>query len=657
MSDLPAHVVTNPRLGAWITVPPDAAQVEVHVGKVELGQGIVTALAQIAADALALPLSRIRMVPADTTHGPDQGLTAGSLSVSQTGPALRHVGAAVRALADPSTEGYVARIAALDPDTDLRVAATADSVTSAAVGCSTPRLDLPDKVLGRPRYLADLRPEGLLHGRVLRPPSVGARLVGLDPDWKAPGVELVRDGSFLGVVGEREVDVDRALEQLGRDCRWDEQDLLPDEDDLPAWLRTGPHEEIPVLDEGGPESAALTASYSKPFLVHASIAPSVGLAQWTDGVVRVWSHSQGIHPLRAAIAQALALDPAAVEIEHAENAGCYGHNAADDAAFDAVLRRPVLARWTRPDELTWAPLSSAMTVTVSAGLTDGRITGWSYDVWSQGHTSRPGFRSTPGLLAGASLATPVPLPPPSDPPLATGGGTTRNAVPLYDVGPRRIAGHRKAETPLRTSAMRALGSYLNVFAIESFIDELAEAAGADPVEFRLAHLSDPRATHVVAAAAELAGWSEPLPEDVGRGLGFARYKDRGAYCAVVAEVAAASTVAVRRLTVVADLGLVVNPDGARNQLEGGATQATSWTTTERVRFDRRRITSDDWESYPILRFAEAPAVEVHLVDSTAPSVGAGEAAQGPTAAAIANAVHRALGVRVRDLPLTAAAVV
>lgn len=663
MSDLPAHVVTNPRLGAWITVPPDAAQVEVHVGKVELGQGIVTALAQIAADALALPLSRIRMVPADTTHGPDQGLTAGSLSVSQTGPALRHVGAAVRALADPSTEGYVARIAALDPDTDLRVAATADSVTSAAVGCSTPRLDLPDKVLGRPRYLADLRPEGLLHGRVLRPPSVGARLVGLDPDWKAPGVELVRDGSFLGVVGEREVDVDRALEQLGRDCRWDEQDLLPDEDDLPAWLRTGPHEEIPVLDEGGPESAALTASYSKPFLVHASIAPSVGLAQWTDGVVRVWSHSQGIHPLRAAIAQALALDPAAVEIEHAENAGCYGHNAADDAAFDAVLLaravpgRPVLARWTRPDELTWAPLSSAMTVTVSAGLTDGRITGWSYDVWSQGHTSRPGFRSTPGLLAGASLATPVPLPPPSDPPLATGGGTTRNAVPLYDVGPRRIAGHRKAETPLRTSAMRALGSYLNVFAIESFIDELAEAAGADPVEFRLAHLSDPRATHVVAAAAELAGWSEPLPEDVGRGLGFARYKDKGAYCAVVAEVAAASTVDVRRLTVVADLGLVVNPDGARNQLEGGATQATSWTTTERVRFDRRRITSDDWERYPILRFAQAPAVDVHLVESTAPSVGSGEAAQGPTAAAIANAVHRAIGVRVRDLPLDADAIV
>ena len=666
MSDLPAHVLANPRLGTWVTVAPDRLHVEVHVGKVELGQGIVTALAQIAADALGLPLSRIRMIAAHTTHGPDQGLTAGSMSVFQTGPALRHVGAVVRALADPSAEGYVDRIAALDPDTDLTTAPAAGSVTPVAVGCSTPRLDLPDKVLGRPRYLADLRPEGLLHGRVLRPPSMGATLAELDPDWKAPGVELVRDGSFVGVVGEHEADVDRALEQLRRDCRWDEQDLLPDEDDLPAWLRTGPHEEIPVLDEGGATDAtdaALTASYSKPFLVHASIAPSVGLARWTDGTLRVWSHSQGIHSLRAAIAQALALDPATVEVEHVENAGCYGHNAADDAAFDAVLLaravpgRPVLARWGRPDELTWAPLSSAMTATVSAGLADGRITGWSYDVWSQGHTSRPGFRGTPGLLAGASLATPVPLPPPSDPPLATGGGTTRNAVPIYDVGPRRIVGHRKAETPLRTSAMRALGSYLNVFAIESFIDELAEAAGADPVAFRLAHLSDARAAHVVATAAERAGWAEPLPEDAGRGLGFARYKDKGAYCAVVAEVAASSTVAVRRLTVVADLGLVVNPDGARNQLEGGATQATSWTTTERVRFDRRRITSDDWESYPILRFAQAPAVDVHLVESTAPSVGSGEAAQGPTAAAIANAVHRALGVRVRDLPLDADAIV
>ena len=679
---VPAHVVANPRLGTWITVA--AGVVEVHVGKVELGQGIVTALAQIAADALDLPLDALRMVPAHTDLGPDQGITAGSMSVLQSGPALRHVGGVVCALAGPPDASYVDRIAALDPDTDLTAARPAEPTCAVVVGRSERRLDLPDKVLGRPRYLADLRPPGLLHGRVLRPPSPGARLADLAGDWtlrdgpslaswgsRAHGVQLVRNGSFLGLVGEREADVDRALEQLRKDARWEERDSLPDEGALPAWLRQGPHEELAVLDEGpdggpdegGAEPATLTASYSKPFLVHASIAPSAGLAQWTGPRVHVWSHSQGIHPLRDAIAQALELEREDVTVEHVENAGCYGHNAADDAAFDAVLLarvvpgRPVLARWSRSDELAWGPLSSAMTATVTAGLVAGRIRGWRYDVWSQGHTSRPGFRGTPGLLAAAHLAGPIPLPPPTDPPHAVGGGTTRNAVPPYDVGPRRVTGHRKEDTPLRSSAMRALGAYLNVFAIESFLDELAEHAGVDPVRFRLDHLCDPRARHVVGTAARLAGVEEELPESVGRGLGFARYKDKGAYCAVVAEVEVETEVRVRRLTVVADLGQVVNPDGARNQLEGGATQATSWTTRERVRFDRRRITSDDWESYPILRFSESPLVDVHLVDSDAPPVGAGEAAQGPTAAAIANAVHRALGVRVRDLPLDAAAVV
>ncbi len=663
MRDLPAHVVTNPLLGSWVGVADGL--VEVHVGKVELGQGIVTALAQIAADALDLPVSRIRMVAAHTATGPDEGLTAGSLSVLQAGPALQHVGAVVRALAGPSSpvEAYVDRVAALPGTTDLTAITPSGPVpVVAAVGRSEPRLDLPDKVLGRPRFLADLRPDGMLHGRVLRPPSPGATLAELDADWKAPGVQLVRDGWFVGVVGEREADVDRALDQLRRDARWDEVDTLPDEDALPDWLREGPHEEIEVLDEG-PMDVALTASYSKPFLVHGSIAPSVGVACWSGDGLHVRSHSQGIHALRDAIAAALNLDPGTVVVEHVENAGCYGHNAADDAAFDAVLLaravpgHPVQARWTRPDELAWAPLSPAMTSTVSAGLVEGRIVGWSYDVWSTGHSSRPGYRGTTGLLAGAHLAVPLPLPAPTDPPLSSGGGTTRNAVPLYEVGPRRVVGHRKSATPLRSSAMRSLGAYLNVFAIESFMDELAEQVGVDPVDFRLAHLSDPRAVHVVATAARLSGWDDPLPDDVGRGLGFARYKDKGAWCAVVADVEVAADVRVRRLTVVADIGTVVNPDGARNQLEGGATQSVSWTTKERVRFDRRRITSDDWERYPILRFPEAPEVEVHLVASDAPSVGAGEAAQGPTAAAIANAVHRALGVRVRDLPLDADAIV
>jgi nicotinate dehydrogenase subunit B len=297
-----------------------------------------------------------------------------------------------------------------------------------------------------------------------------------------------------------------------------------------------------------------------------------------------------------------------------------------------------------------------MTGTVSAHLADGRIEGWSYDVWSQGHTSRPGYVGQPGLLATTHLPGGAPLPPAWDPP-GPWFGSLRNAIPQYDVGPRSVTGHRVIESPLRASSMRSLGAFLNVFAIESFMDELAEHAGVDPVGFRLAHLDDDRARHVIELATRESGWHEPLPESCGRGIGFARYKGNGAWCAVVAEVEAESEVRVTRLTLAADIGLVINPDGARNQLSGGAVQATSWTTLERVRFDRRRVTSDNWESYPILRFPAAPRVDVHLADSDQPPLGAGEAAQGPTAAAIANAVHAALGVRVRDLPLTPEAIV
>lgn len=688
---LPAHVVANPRLGSWLSVTDDG-HLGVRVGKVELGQGILTALAQIAADALRVPLHLVRMLPAHTGVGPDEGLTAGSTSTAQAGPALRHVGAVtlreVTRLAASAwhvpvgdvevgdgvvrcgerSASIVHLVRMVDPDTDLRVAVADREAQHRSVGTSAPRLDLPDKVLGRPRYLADLRPAGLMFGRVLRPPSVGATLTNLDDRTWGPGVQVVRDGSFVGVVAPDEATADRALETLRGAATWAERDLLPDEDAVGDFLRAGPHDDLEVLAEdlgdAGPDATVLRAAYSRPFLAHASIAPSCGVARWDGEQVHVQSHSQGIHQLRDAIGAALGLAASQVTVEHVENAGCYGHNAADDAAFDAVLLartvpgRPVQVRWSREDELTWGPLASAMAVDVEARLVDGRVRGWSYDVWSQGHSSRPGYAGVPGLLAGNHGADPLPAPAAMDPPPAAGGGTTRNAVPLYDVGPRRVVGHRLTRTPIRTSAMRALGAFTNVFAIESFMDELAAAAGVDPLAFRLAHLSDPRAVAVLTEAAERAGWASPLPEDAGRGIGFARYKDSGAYCAVVAEVRVDHEVHVDRLTAAVDVGLVVNPDGVRNQIEGGATQATSWTLKERVRFDRRRITSGDWESYPILTFREAPRVDVHVLDRPdLPSVGSGEAAQGPTAAALANAVHAALGVRVRHLPLTASAVV
>jgi nicotinate dehydrogenase subunit B len=694
-TSLPKDLTANPILSRWVTVHPDGV-VDVRVGKVELGQGILTALAQLAADELDVDLLQVRMLPANTATGPDEGLTSGSTSVADSGPAVRLVAANVRALfvreaarrwqvdaAQITVDG--GRIASpqttrttsfgdLAHAVNLGVAADADVPVKApaqqrVAGVSAARLDLPDKVAGRARFIHDLRLPGQLFGRVVRPPSHSARLVALDASAVAGlEVHVVRDGSFLGVVAADEADASRAVEALRRAATWEASDTLPDENELDAYLRAGPHETIPVIEDDGPspQGRTLRASYSRPFIAHASMAPSCGVARWDDrGRLSVWTHSQGIHNLRDAIAQALTLDPESVTVEHAEGAGCYGHNAADDAAFDAVLlaravpSHPVQVQWSRRDELSWSPFGSAMTADVDATVDDaGRLTSWTYDVWSQGHTARPGYAGVPGLLAAACLERPWTYPAATDPPAARGAGTTRNAVPIYAIPHRRIAGHRLLESPIRTSALRALGAYLNVFAIESFMDELAQTVGQNPLVYRLAHLHDERGRRVLQTAAAAADWGLGTPEGVGRGIGFARYKDCGAYCAVVAEVEAERDIRVRRLTVAVDVGRIVNPDGVRNQIEGGATQATSWTLKERVRFDRRRVTSNDWESYPILRFSEAPQIDVEIVSNPdLPSLGAGEAAQGPTAAAIANAVADAIGVRVRDLPLTAEAVV
>jgi CO/xanthine dehydrogenase Mo-binding subunit len=294
-----------------------------------------------------------------------------------------------------------------------------------------------------------------------------------------------------------------------------------------------------------------------------------------------------------------------------------------------------------------------MTVDLAATIgPDGRVSDWTHELWSNGHTSRPGYAGQPGLLAHTHRCEVEPVPS-VDPPAARGHGSARNAVPGYDLGRLDVVAHRALAMPLRTSALRSLGAHLNVFAIESFLDELAAVAGIDPLEFRLAHLRDERAAEVLRAAADSGGWHDPRPPDVGRGIACARYKGRGAYCAVAAEVEAVDRVVVRRLAVAVDAGRVVSDDGLRNQLEGGAIQATSWTVKEQVRLGPDGVESVDWETYPILRFSEVPRVGVHVVDRPdQPSLGAGEAAQGPTAAAIANALADATGVRVRDLPLT-----
>jgi CO/xanthine dehydrogenase Mo-binding subunit len=692
---VPKDLVANPRLSSWLAFADDGT-VLLRMGKVELGQGILTALVQLAADELDLSPAAVRAIPANTASGPDEGATAGSMSVADSGAAIRQVCAQVRALllqaaaahleadeADLRVSDGVIRtadgaaavtFAQLAPHLDLGRDAgppvpTKDAADLRWTGRSLPRVDLPDKLTGGPRFLSDLELPGQLWGRVVRPPSPGAVPLEIDLGTvrELPGVvAAVQDGAFLGVVADDERRADLAADRLRALATWREEPTLPDEDDLAGYLRAGPHTDFPVDESGDPADGppavrTFSATYSRPFLAHAAMSPSCGAAHWDDDGLHVWTSSQNVFGLRAAIAQALALDAGTVVVEHVEGAGSYGHNGADDAAFDAVLLaravpgRPVHVRWSRRDELSWAPFGSPMVVDISAGLdADGRLVSWESDVYSQGHTSRPGFAGAPGLLAAAHLAQPHPLPAPVDPPPERGAGGTRNAIPGYAVPVRRIRGHRLRQVALRSSSLRTLGAHTNVFAIESMIDELAAAAGADPLAFRLAHLPDERGRAVLEAAAERAGWHRrDAQEDVGWGIGYARYKEEGAYCAVVAEVEAVAEIRVRRLTVAVDVGRVVNPDGVCNQLEGGAVQSASWTLKERVRFDRVRITSDDWESYPILRFVEAPAVDVVVLDRPElPSVGAGEASQGPAAAAIGNAVADALGVRVRDLPIT-----
>jgi len=379
-------------------------------------------------------------------------------------------------------------------------------------------------------------------------------------------------------------------------------------------------------------------------------------------MLTIWTHTQGVYPLRNAIAEMLRVPEERVRCVHMEGAGCYGHNGADDAAADAALiasafpGRPVRVHWMREQEHAWEPYGSAMVSSVRARLDgSGNIVDWQYDVWSNTHSSRPGRAGN--LVAATHLQAAFTPPPPQVLPQPAGGGD-RNAIPYYKFPNARVVHHFVPAMPLRVSALRSLGAYMNVFSIESFMDELARAAAADPVEFRLRHLEDPRAREVVLAAAERFGWSTYRRQrGRGRGFAFARYKNLAAYTAVACEVEVereSGHVRVVRAVAAVDSGEAVNPDGIRNQIEGGIVQSLSWTLYESVTFDNTRITSTDWSTYPILRFSNVPdSIDVNVISRPGqPFLGTGEAAQGPSAAALANAVADATGVRIRDLPFT-----
>jgi CO/xanthine dehydrogenase Mo-binding subunit len=685
-------LAANPKLSSWVRFTDDG-RVAISPGKVEIGQGIVTALAQIAADELDIDIGRIEMIRASTTSSPNEGVTSGSLSIQQSGRALRHICAEVRQrFLRAASERLGVDASQLDVDdgtisgpgnvrtsswelagdVSLDHNATADSTAKSiakrvVAGHSVQRIDIPDKVFARPRFIHDLALPGLAHGRVLRPEMSGAKLVALDETAvrAIPGrVAIVRDGGFAGVVADTEAAAETALKALRKGAKWSAGEPLPDEDDLAGFLRSQPVETT-VIDSRTAEPArkpaqTLRRQYTRPYIAHASIAPSCAVAQWDGDRVHVWTHSQGVYLLRADLAIVLKLPADSIIVEHMEGAGCYGHNAADDVALDAVLLakaaggRPVRVQWSRHDEMSHAPFGAAMAIDIEADLdADNEVIGWRHDIWSNGHAARPGRAAQPALLAASEITNPYPRMISTNPPAANGGGADRNSVPLYDFPGWTITSHRLLTMPVRTSALRTLGGQGNVFAIESLLDEIAALRGEDPIAFRLRHLRDERARDVISAAARRAGWKPQKRPGIGHGVGFARYKNMGAYCAAIAEIEGADDIRVKRLTLAVDVGEAVNPDGVINQIEGGAIQATSWVLKERVRFDRTRITSTSWTDYPILTFSEVPAVDVEVIQRPEiEPVGAGEAAHGPVTAAIANAVYDCLGVRVRDLPIT-----
>jgi CO/xanthine dehydrogenase Mo-binding subunit len=706
---------TNPLIGQWLRFESNGT-VTVFTGKVELGQGILHALKLMAAHELDLPVSSIHIQKANTDHSPDEGMTSGSLSVQDSGLAIRQACAhAVLLFKTHACASYAELRSCVDAQLPVDVTAP---IKSTALTLINGREDLIDLVNGEPIFLHDLginvdltpiKNNGgqsninLLHGRMVRGPGLKCTLQ-VDSWLQAltslpEGAQAFRDGSLVGVLAGTEELAEKAVSKLQRLLKWNVESLPACHEGGVDLFEVAPamdsqvfHEAGQMVEESklaGKDAKVYEAVYFRPALHHGSMGPSVALAVWesdqASSGLKVWSHTQGIFSLRKDLALALGIDAQQIEVQHVRGAGCYGHNGADDVAYNAawlarhVPGQCVRVQWTREEEMQQSPLAPAMRVKLQAtvqsvaaptsssppkGSADLELLTWQHDVWSQGHSSRPGRAATPAFKDSWLTDQQFPVLEPINVAAAAGAGAERNAIPPYRSALIKVNAHRLLGLPFRTSALRSLGAHANVFACESFMDEIADDQGLDPVALRLSKLEDPRARAVVQTLADQVNWLEcrqTLSQKEGWGLGiaYARYKSKGAYCAVVAEVEVTHQVNVRRLWVVADIGEVIHADGAISQLEGGAIQSTSWALKEQAHWDSNNITSTQWDAYPILRFSEVPQVQVHLMQghsqnsgSLNPPLGAGEATQGPTTAAIANAVFHAVGVRVRQLPLT-----
>ncbi|WP_439487609.1 molybdopterin cofactor-binding domain-containing protein [Algoriphagus sp.] len=682
--------IDNKLVDSWIRLDAEG-YLTVLSGKQELGQGIKTALIQIAAEELDISPQRCHIINSDTGQTPNEGFTAGSNSVEGSGSAIRQAAAEARQ--------YLIKMAAikwgLSPETlqvdDGTVKSPAgdevsywqllngkyieENISGEAplkapkdyqyVGKPLEREDIAKMVRGESHFVHDLSMPGMLHARILHPPSYQDKLLSIDlseVEAISGVIKVIKNGSFIAVVAEREYQAVKARNLLKSLAVWDKNphDVLPET--LFGSIKNTPGEPEQVKLSPGIvktiNGAAIShqAEYFKPYHMHASMGPSCAVAIWDDEKLTVWTATQGVYPVRSTLSDLFSIDAEKIRCIGVPGAGCYGHNGADDVSAEAALiakelpGKHIRLQWMREDENKWEPYGTAMAFRLSAGIdSNGKLMAWDSTVWSDSHSTRPNGRA--GSFVSARQL---------DPPVefrkgGFSGGSHRNGIPEYSFAAKQLHLYNY-DGPLRTSSLRGLGAYGNTFAMESFIDELANKSNNDPLEFRINNLEAPRARAVLEELAIKTNWkSRQKTTTNGFGVAYARYKNATSYFAVHAEVVInieTKQYRLKKLTGVIDSGLTINPDGLINQTEGGMIQSASWTMLEEVDFDRTGITSTDWESYPIMRMKDVPEVEVHIIDrpETKP-MGAGEAAMGPVAAAIANAVFDATGSRVRNLPI------
>lgn len=707
ISALPASAATGPlrapksvakgAVDSWLTIGPDN-RVTIYCGKVDLGTGSRTALTQLAADELDVAFEHIDMVMGDTATTPDQWLTAGNLTIFQGGGELRRAAATARGAlveraaqrlgvpaADLIVEDAVVRVKArperqvrygdligdglsLEVDTKIALKKNPDYKV---IGKSIRRVDIPGKVTGEFTYIHDFRLPDMLHARVLRPDNHGARVASVDDSAarQVNGfVQSVRKGDFVAVVARNEWAAVKAAQAVK--IGWTGGTPLPDPATVFDDWRRRPVAKEDVTQNVGDAKAALDgsakrikATYDFAVQTHATIGPSCAVADFQDGKLTVWTSSQATHSMQHELAVITGLDREAIRLVFIEGAGCYGRNGTEDAAADAALismqlGKPVRVQWSRADETARSPKSPPRLMDMEAGLdAQGNVVAWSGDF----HIALNHIAAFKPLDFPLLAATETGIPRPGN----WVGFLFQNSGQPYQFSNVRVNTRHIAETFFRSSHLRSPGRIENSFANESFMDELAAAANADPAEYRLRYLKDQRAIDVVRAAMKLANWEArpasylsagSAPVVKGRGIAYLQYNNAITYVAAVAEVEVnrdTGAIRVTRVCASHDCGEMVNPDGVANQVEGGVLQTVSRTLFEKVLWDRDKVTSVDWVTYPIMRHTEAPKVEIALIDRPgAPAWGAGEPTACAIPPAIANAVFDATGARLRSVPLT-----